>query len=248
MTDNNMELWDAVSKTDPAHTKQVSFGRKFTAIDAHYQIREMTRHFGPVGKGWRYKVEYNTIQVGEHHLACADVVLEWRDEEEVRTFGPVRGCDTLYTPPPPVDMAAMQERLRDATTRSDGGFNAKGFENALRSLSKSLAPRIDNDAFKKATTDALTKLISHLGFNADVFMGQFDDNKYVEKMRAEFSPDHQKASQYLGAVRKAIADNDELGGKELIGEIKDPATDNAAMRALWGMLSTAERETFRGWM
>lgn len=39
---------------------------------------------------------------------------------------------------------------------------------------------VDEDAFKKAATDGLTKCLSYLGFNADVFMGLFDDNKYVE--------------------------------------------------------------------
>lgn len=45
--------------------------------------------------------------------------------------------------------------------------------------------RIDSDAPKKAVTDALTKLLSQLGFNADVFLGKFDDNKYVEQRRRE---------------------------------------------------------------
>jgi hypothetical protein len=47
--------------------------------------------------------------------------------------------------------------------------------------------RVDSDASKKATTDALTKLLSHLGFNADVFLGRFDDSKYVEQMKREFA-------------------------------------------------------------
>lgn len=46
----------------------------------------------------------------------------------------------------------------------------------------------DNDALKKASTDGLTKALSHLGFNADVFLGKFDDNKYVENVRKEFAP------------------------------------------------------------
>lgn len=45
--------------------------------------------------------------------------------------------------------------------------------------------RIDSDASKKATTDAITKLLSQLGFNADVFLGKFDDQKYVEQRRRE---------------------------------------------------------------
>ena len=39
--------------------------------------------------------------------------------------------------------------------------------------------RVDDDCIKKVATDALTKGLSKLGFNADVFMGRFDDNKYV---------------------------------------------------------------------
>ena len=47
-----------------------------------------------------------------------------------------------------------------------------------------LGSRPDHDAPKKAMTDALTKGLSHLGFNADVFLGLFDDNKYVEERAA----------------------------------------------------------------
>jgi len=43
--------------------------------------------------------------------------------------------------------------------------------------------RVDDDFFKKVATDALTKGLSKLGFNADVFMGKFDDNKYVNKLK-----------------------------------------------------------------
>jgi hypothetical protein len=45
--------------------------------------------------------------------------------------------------------------------------------------------RPDRDAPKKAITDAITKGLSQLGFNADVFLGRFDDNKYVEERRRE---------------------------------------------------------------
>ena len=43
--------------------------------------------------------------------------------------------------------------------------------------------RVDDDFFKKVATDALTKGLSKLGFNADVFMGKFDDNKYVSNLK-----------------------------------------------------------------
>jgi hypothetical protein len=47
--------------------------------------------------------------------------------------------------------------------------------------------RVDSDAPKKAVTDGLTKLLSQLGFNADVFLGLFDDSKYVAAMEREFA-------------------------------------------------------------
>ncbi len=61
------------------------------------------------------------------------------------------------------------------------------------------------DWSKKVKTDALTKGLSMLGFNADVFFGKFDDNKYVSEA------DKPQAS--LELIEKSIAefaDNDEL--------------------------------------
>ncbi len=47
---------------------------------------------------------------------------------------------------------------------------------------------VDDNFAKKIETDALTKAISKLGFNADIFMGKFDDVRYVEEMKKEFEP------------------------------------------------------------
>jgi hypothetical protein len=45
--------------------------------------------------------------------------------------------------------------------------------------------RTDDEAFKKAFTDAVGNAMKHLGMSADVHMGRFDDNKYVASVRAE---------------------------------------------------------------
>lgn len=47
---------------------------------------------------------------------------------------------------------------------------------------------LDDNFAKKIETDTLTKAISKLGFNADIFMGKFDDIRYVEEMQEEFHP------------------------------------------------------------
>ena len=47
----------------------------------------------------------------------------------------------------------------------------------------------DNDHMKKAVTDAVTKCLSCMGFNSDVFLGKFDDNKYVQQMNQKHGND-----------------------------------------------------------
>lgn len=49
---------------------------------------------------------------------------------------------------------------------------------------------VDDDGPKKALTDGITKALSYLGFSADVFQGQFDDNKYVAQRRAEVAAEN----------------------------------------------------------
>lgn len=139
MTDN-LRIWAAVEKTDPAHTKHVNQRGGFTAISAQYQVLAATKQFGPIGEGWGY-ISGTPIIVDT--LVMVPVTL-WHGTRE-NAFGPMFGC----------------EEWKDS----------KG--------------RVDSDAPKKAVTDGLTKLLSQLGFNADVFLGKFDDNKYVEQRRME---------------------------------------------------------------
>lgn len=142
---DNMNIWDAVSKTDPSHTKHVNQRGGFTAIGANYQIMSATKQFGPVGVGWGYTAGEPIFQGG---TVIVPVTMWHGDRSNV--FGPEYGCE------------------------------------------KFVGDRIDTDAPKKATTDALTKLLSRLGFNADVFLGKFDDNKYVQQVNQEFRQEERK--------------------------------------------------------
>ena len=46
--------------------------------------------------------------------------------------------------------------------------------------------RVDEDAPKKSLTDAIVKAASQLGIAANIFLGRWDDSKYVAKVNAEF--------------------------------------------------------------
>jgi len=46
-------------------------------------------------------------------------------------------------------------------------------------------PFTDEDAPKKSVTDALVKALSMIGFAGDIFMGRYDDSKYVSDLKDE---------------------------------------------------------------
>ncbi len=66
----------------------------------------------------------------------------------------------------------------------DGAFETINTISIWRDNAKT---KIDDDFAKKVETDSLTKCLSKLGFNADVFMGRFDDLRYVEEVKKEFN-------------------------------------------------------------
>ena len=193
---NNMRVWNAVQTTDPRHTKPVEFGRKFTSIDAHWQIMRMTEQFGPVGDGWGYRTVH-TIEnfPGVMTAAICDVTIWWRVAGAgERSYGPVRGMCSIIE---------YDKNGKPALTRKD-------------------KPDYDDDAPKKAMTDALTKGLSHLGLSADVFLGLFDDNKYVDKMRRQFD------------TQRLAANVDELPEMvKLVMKAAKEATSVAQIEEIW---------------
>lgn len=138
-----LNLWQKVEMTNPNHTKDSSFGRKITAIDAYQQIKNFTEQFGPCGIGWGF----NSVIVDAPHTACVVQLTLWiKDGGEFTEFGT---CDWYQR----------------SKKNPDGTF--------------------DLDAPKKANTDALTKAFSRVGFNADIFLGMFEDNRYVQHAAEE---------------------------------------------------------------
>jgi hypothetical protein len=56
-------------------------------------------------------------------------------------------------------------------------------------------PYMDEDAPKKSVTDALVKALSLIGFAGDIFMGRYDDSKYVAELRHEEREAKQQAAK-----------------------------------------------------
>lgn len=60
----------------------------------------------------------------------------------------------------------------------------------------------DDEAFKKAFTDAVGNAFKSIGVAADIHMGLFDDHKYVAAMEREFAPEQAKPAT-LNDVQQA---------------------------------------------
>tara|TARA_R110000803_G_C11973757_1_gene319964 strand:- start:1520 stop:2116 length:597 start_codon:yes stop_codon:yes gene_type:complete len=88
--------------------------------------------------------------------------------------------------------------------------------------------KIDDDFAKKIETDALTKALSKLGFNADVFMGKFDDCRYVDEMVTIFA---NKSNPDLLKINQLISSNDAEGVRKFWDSV---IADN------WSLLTTQQ--------
>jgi len=163
--DNNLLFWESVQTTDPNFTKEVGFGRKFTSINAQYQVRELTRAFGKIGQGWGISQEQFYNLNGVDGLICYQANLWYVDGGEKFQFD---------------------------INSSIASHNGKG--------------RLDDECFKKVSTDALTKGLSKLGFNADIFLGMWDDNRYVTQVKESFKTKANLTDAQLNSMVSAISD------------------------------------------
>lgn len=94
----------------------------------------------------------------------------------------------------------------------------------------------DDEAFKKAFTDAIGNAMKHLGMSADVHMGQHDDSKYVTGLRKEIAD---KAKGEDDRTPKQICDD----FLDLVRELTDVEEYRAAWRDEQSVLKKIQRVT-----
>jgi hypothetical protein len=73
--------------------------------------------------------------------------------------------------------------------------------------------RVDVDFAKKVETNTVSKALSKLGFNADVFMGMFEDNQYMQELSNELAV--KKSEDKDAELAKQAREYDEWKIKEL---------------------------------
>lgn len=171
MENENLTLWRKVEKTNPKYTKKAKVGgNNITSISPQFQIMNATEQFGIYGEKWGFKhIEF------DYSLTNTPTTLkvqDWntKDIEEIQSvLGLVGFKATFFFP--------------------KGEFE---ITNSIKIFTDNKHSKIDDNFAKKLETDALTKALSKLGFNADIFMGKFDDVRYLYEVTKEFETPEEK--------------------------------------------------------
>lgn len=124
----------------------------------------------------------------------------------------------------------------------------------------------DEEAPKKSLTDAITKALSMLGFSADVFLGLYDDNKYVNDLKQKTAEEQTKPITPNDAGKEFWAKAQAEGGDQIaflneeLKAVRDwlavPDVAAAAKRfyairdqeealAVWSQLASGERASIK---
>ena len=162
-----LKLWRSVEKTNPKYTKKAKVGgNNITSISPQFQILNATEKFGSYGNKWGFK----NIEL-DYSITNTPIVLsvtDWNTKkvEKINSVIGLVGFKATFFYP-------------------NGEFE---ITNSIKIFTDNKHSKIDDNFAKKLETDALTKALSKLGFNADIFLGKFDDVRYVQEMKKEFAP------------------------------------------------------------
>jgi hypothetical protein len=134
------------------------------------------------------------------------------------TFGPC-GIGWGFTFSERVEAGPGEDRLHIAHVKVWYKWNGERGEvehigqTMLSGVRSNGNPYTDEDAPKKSVTDGLIKALSMLGFAGDIFMGRYDDSKYVSDLR-----DEEKSA------------NGEKSGKAQVSAAKQPRPESAMLK------------------
>ena len=184
---NNLSIWSRVETTDPARTKAFTRGGGFrgTATNATWLAKRATEIFGPCGIGWGVKV------LDERLLEGAPL------SKSPTTMAKIHRVHIQFW----YVLDGVRGEIEHFGQTEFVGENKYG-------------PFTDEEAPKKSLTDAMTKALSLLGFAADIYMGLFDDHKYVNEAREKFAADHTPAvdESVAAYVTQALKEIDAFTG------------------------------------
>jgi hypothetical protein len=192
---SNLDLWDKVRRVPEEHLKAFkrSGGFAGTAIKPMWGIKTMTEQFGPCGLGWGIeKPEFQIVDSGNEKLVFCTVCVWYGSSIDMK--------------------GSLGEPIKLPASKVYG----VGGDKVLAQFSSGLKP--DDEAFKKAFTDAIGNALKFIGVAADIHMGLWDGNKYVDEEpaskqkpampKAEAKPEYSKISSGIRQIKETGTDED----------------------------------------
>jgi len=149
----NMDIWNKLCQPPKGALSQITAGRLKgkTDINPMWRFKAMTEMFGPCGTGWKYTIDDINFQDGAGDLKAAFVTV------------------SLYY--------SVESNI------TDSGFKfsdpVQGVGGAMFVAKEKSGPYTDDEAVKKAVTDALGTALKMIGVAADIYSGKWDGSKYL---------------------------------------------------------------------
>jgi hypothetical protein len=191
----NLAIWQRNEATDPSATQPFNRpgGFRGTAINATYIVKRLTAEFGPIGLGWGVDVTADDLLTGAPVRSDKGELLGNEIVHRIRI--------RFWWTNPETKARCEFDQVGQTTFV---GRNKNGWFT-------------DEEFGKKSLSDALTKAASFLGFGADIRLGLWEDNKYVEERAKEEQANGN--GHHNGAPRSVQNAN---------GQAQRPATGNGA--------------------
>ena len=154
---DNMKIWDKVYKPPTDALKKITGGRLsgMTDISPQWRYQALTELFGPCGNGWRYETVERWKEDGPEGVVMVFVRVNFFYRKEV-VFHEGERTEQLWSEP----------------IEGVGG-------STLIALEKS-GLRGSDEAYKMATTDAISTAVKLLGVGGAIYAGKWDGAKYKE--------------------------------------------------------------------
>jgi len=232
---NNLAFWDKVSQPGEEVLKKIVGGRLagMSDINPVWRYKVMTEHFGPCGHGWKYTIEDMwTVDGAEGNLMV---------------FAKVN----LYI--------AITPKSSDAAYLINWFDPIPGVGGSKLIAKEKVGLHTDDEAYKKAVTDALGSAMKMLGVGADVYMGRWDGSKYRDAPKVKVTPRKNKSDNQLvyegmsaedkqkaESAASSIVDLFALDQQSLLGENETTVNRERAVDLLFDESADHKQATF--WM
>lgn len=162
---NNLSIYEQVRTVPENALKKIEAGRLKGKSDINpmFRIRTLTELFGPVGFGWYTEVTRQWTEVSENGEQAVFIDINLYIKKDGEWSKPIHGT---------------------------GGNKLLSLEKKYENGAQTVSPFLDDEAYKKAYTDAISVACKALGIGADVYW-EADSTKYTSPQAAYNQPQNE---------------------------------------------------------